>query len=227
MTTAAVVLFAACALAFGEAPRATMTKFMVKREGPDVPKDSFAAQPRMIYRAGSQHCRVEENPDLQHGLWIVLIINEPDIWVVNRLTKTARHTTDAGPTYNCRLLMFGNAEDIKSAEDLKKPLMELEFGREIEYFRSRSGPPTPGPDWQGKATMVYATRAGEAQLFLFTAGDPEAPVAVFRKNDETGKTIVRDFIYGEYAQVPFDPKLFAKPEGVKIEEAQPPPAPPR
>jgi hypothetical protein len=40
---------------------------------------------------------------------------------------------------------------------------------------------------------------------------------VIRKNDNTREI----FWYGEYAQLPFGAKLFAKPEGVKIEEALP------
>jgi hypothetical protein len=49
------------------------------------------------------------------------------------------------------------------------------------------------------------------------AGNPEAPVSVVRKDDKTRKI----FWYEEYSQMPFDAKLFAKPEGVKIEEVHP------
>jgi hypothetical protein len=194
-----------------------MTMLMVKLESPEIPKDSFAAQAKRMYRAGSRYCRIEENPDLEHGIHGLLILNEPDSWMINRLTKMGRHMVDPGPTFNCRMPIFADAEEIKSAGDLKKPLIKLEFGRELEYFRSGSGAPTAGPVLQGKATMVYTVQVGNWQLFLFTGGDPEAPVAVIRKNDKTREI----FWYGEYAQLPFDGKLFAKPEGVKIEEAQP------
>ena len=138
--------------------------------------------------------------------------------MINRLTKVARHIVDPGPTFNCRMPIFSNVEEIKSAaQDAKEPPKQLEFGRELEYFRSVSSAPNPGPVLRGKSTMVYAIQAGDSQLFLFTGGDPEAPVAVVRKNDK-----MRDiFWYGEYAQLPFDPKLFAKPDGVKIEETHP------
>ena len=113
--------------------------------------------------------------------------------------------------------MFANREEIKSAEDLNRQPMQLEFGRELEYFRPRSAAPNPGPALQGKPTMVYTVQAGHSQLFLFTSGDPEVPVAVIRKNGKTHET----FWYGEYAQVPFDATLFAKPEGMKIGEMKP------
>jgi hypothetical protein len=65
--------------------------------------------------------------------------------------------------------------------------------------------------------MVYTVQAGDSQLFLFTSGDPEVPVAVVRKNGKRHET----FWYGEYAQVPFDATLFAKPAGMKIGEMKP------
>jgi len=206
-----------CAVALGADAPATMTKLIVKLESPAIPKDSFAAQAKRMYRAGSQYCRVEENPDLENGIHGLLIMNEPDSWLINRLDKTARHMVDPGPTYNCRMPIFVNGEDIKSSEDLNAPLMQLEFGRELEYFRPTSGAPTPGPVLQGKPTMGYMVQVGDSQLFLFTSGDPEVPVAVIRKNDKTREIMW----YGEYAQVPFDAKLFAKPEGVKITEVKP------
>jgi hypothetical protein len=217
MRTAAAVLLIVCAGAVGEDRPAMMTKLMVKLESPEIPKDSFAAQAKRMYRAGSGYCRIEENPDLEHGIHGLLITNEPDSWMINRLAKTARHIVDPGPTFNCRLPIFADAEDIKSAQDLKKPLIQLEFGRELEYFRSGSAAPNPGPVMRGKATMAYTVQAGDSQLFLFTGGDPEAPVAVVRKNDKTREI----FWYGEYEQLPFEAKLFAKPEGVEIEEVQP------
>ena len=217
MKAAAVLLLALCAEVSGEDTPATMTRMMVKLESPDVPKDSFAAQAKRMYRAGSRYCRIEENPDLENGIHGLIIINEPDSWMINRLTKTARHILDQEPTLNCRLPIFAAAEDVQSAEDLKKPMMELEFGREMEYFHPKSAAPKAGPVLRDKSTMVYTVKIGEWQLFLFAAGDPEVPVAVVRANDKKREI----YWYGEYELLPFDAKLFAKPEGVKIEEHDP------
>jgi hypothetical protein len=214
MKTAVVMLLAVSAAAFGEDAPATMTKLMVKLESPEIPKDSFAAQPKRIYRASARYCRTEENPDPENGIHGLMIVNEPDIWMINRLDNSARHIVDEGPTFNCRMPIFATNEDVKSAADVDKPVMQLEFGRELEYFRPRSKAPTAGPVLQGKATRVYTVDDGGWQLFLFTGGDPEAPVSVVRKNDKTREILW----YGEYEQLPFDAKLFARPEGVKIEE---------
>jgi len=209
-------LLGICLSARGEDVPATMTRLMVKVESPDIAKDSFAAQAKRILRAGSGYCRIEENPDLANGIHGLLITNEPDSWMINRLDKTARHFVDQGPTFNCRLPIFGNSDEIKSAKDANRPLMRLEFGREFEFFKEKSGPPHPGPVMQGKETKVYSADWEGWHLFLFTSGQPEIPVAVVRKNEKT-----RDIIwYGEYLELPFDPQLFAKPNDVKIEEVR-------
>ena len=193
-----------------------MTRLMVKLESPEIPKDSFAAQAKRMYRAGSRFCRIEENPDPANGIHGLLIINEPDSWLINRLDNTAKHVVDPGPTYNCRMPVFVSGEDIKSPEDVRKTLMDLEFGKELDFFKPRSGEPKPGPVMREKATMVYATQVGEWQLFLFTAGNPEAPVAVVRSSSK-----IREIVwFGEFEQVPFDAKLFAIPDGIKIQETK-------
>ena len=118
MKTVATLLWVCCAVALGEDAPRMMTKLTVKLQSPEIQKESFAAQSKLIYRAASGYCRIEENPDLEHAIHGLLITNEPDVWMVNRLDRTARHIVDPGPTYNCLLPMFVNGQDIKSAEDL-------------------------------------------------------------------------------------------------------------
>ncbi|MBZ5602667.1 MAG: hypothetical protein LAO79_10210 [Acidobacteriia bacterium] len=62
--------------------------------------------------------------------------------------------------------------------------------------------------------MAYLIQLADSQLFLFKSGSPGVPVAVIMST-EKGRSI---FWYGEYEEVPFDPKLFAKPQGLKVEE---------
>jgi hypothetical protein len=199
----------------GQEPPHAMTKLVVRLESSDTPEDSFAAKPKTRYRAGNGYCRIEEMPDDEQGIHGLVIINEPDIWMVNLFTKTARHYVDSGPTFNCRMPMF-QGDQIKSSDDTKNPILDLEFGRDIEYFKSKEVASKPGPVLRDKPTTAYALEVGDSQLLLFTTGTPEQPWAVARRS---GKT--RDiFWYATYEQLPFDPKLFAKPADVKIEEVK-------
>jgi len=168
-----------------------------------------------MYRGGNGYCRTEELPDPEHGIYGLMIINEPEIWMVNLLNKTAQHYVDSGPTFNCRMPMF-RGDEVKSAADLKNPLLELEFGQEIAYFKGKGATPKEGPVLRDKPTNVYTSEVGDSQLFLFTTGTPERPWAVARQHGNTREI----FWYGTYEQLPFDPKLFAKPVDVKVEEAK-------
>jgi hypothetical protein len=202
---------------FGQQSPPTMTKIVARLDAPKVTEGSFAAMPKAMYRAGTRYCRIEESSDNEHGIHGLIIFNEPDEWLINLLTKTGKHLTDPGPTFNCRLPIFVNVEDIKSAADVNKPLMGLEFGRERAFFVERGATPTQGPTLQGKPTRVYTVRIADSQLFLFTNGDSERPVAVARQRGNTQET----YWFGEYEEIPFDAKLFARPEGVNIEEVRP------
>ena len=141
---------------FGQQLPETMTKLSVRLQSPEVPDDSFGAKPKTMYRAGNRYCRTEEQPDHEHGIHGLLIINEPDVWMVNLFTKTAQHFVDSGPTFNCRMPMFIGDQE-KSGADTKNPLLELEFGRELAYFKEKEATRREGPVLQGKPTTVYTT----------------------------------------------------------------------
>jgi hypothetical protein len=215
------ILIATCLLSgslFAQQPPTpkTMTKMEVVLQSPDAPAGSFAAQPKVMYRAGTQYCRTEEALDADRGIHGVAVINEPDFWLVNLVDHTARHAVDPGPTFNCRFPVF-SGRAIKLPEDQGKQIMELEFGYEIPFFKKAGATPKPGPVLQTKQTTIYQTKIGDVTLALFTYGEPERPLAVvWTRGDEHDI-----YWYSGYGQVAFDPKLFAKPENVKIEDPKP------
>jgi hypothetical protein len=104
-------------------------------------------------------------------------------------------------------------EQVKPAADMKNPLLELEFGQELGFFNGKGAALKQGPVLRDKPTSVYSVDVGDSQLFLFTTGTPERSWAVTRKHGNVNEI----FGSGTYEQLPFDQKLFAKPEGVKIE----------
>jgi len=194
-----------------------MTKLVVRLQSSEFPETSFASQPKTMYRAGTGYCRIEEFPDLENGIHGLVIMNEPDTWMVNRLNKSAKHFVDEGPTFNCRMPVF--VDQVRSVEDTKTKLMQLEFGRELAYFKRNGATESEGPVLQGKPTKAYSLEVEDCTLFLITTGTPERPVAIARdraepKNRET-------YWYGAFEQVPFDIKLFEKPQGVTIEDVKP------
>jgi len=189
-----------------------MTKMVVQLQGSDSLPGGFAAQPKTMFRAGTQYCRIEEEPDVEHGIHGLVIINEPDIWMVNLEDKTAKHMVDDGPTFNCRLPIFaGWLSDVP--EDEAGPIAELEFGHELEFFKNQGARPETGPVLQTKQTTAYFLKFGESAVVLFTYGAPERPLGVAWKRGEKHDIL-------SYSEVPFDAKLFAKPDYVKIVESK-------
>lgn len=191
--------------ALAEEPPRTMTKVEVRLEGPDIPAGSFATKPKVMYRAGTRYCRTEEAPDPEKGIHGLGIINEPDYWMVNLLTKTGQHAVDPGPSFNCHLPIFADSDK------------NLEFGLELQYFKSKGATPGPGGVLQTKSTTLYRVEIGDSILALYTYGTPELPMAAARVRGSKGEI----FWFSGYGQLPFDAALFAKPGGVRIEYHKP------
>jgi hypothetical protein len=191
----------------------TMTKLTVQLDGPGIPKDSFVRKPKTIYRATNQYCRVEEAVDTEQHIQALLILNEPDAWMLNLLDKTGRHVVDPGPTFNCHLPVFsGPLPD--SDDDVDYSKLGLEFGRELEFFKGKNARVQKGQVLQHQETTMYFIELGKTRLALFVYGPNDFPLALGRTCNEKGEI----FWYSSYGQVSFDPKLFAKPEGVSISE---------
>lgn len=197
-----------------DAPK-TMSKITVQLDGSAVPQDSLARKPKTIYRAGNTYCRIEEPPDTERNIHGLLIVNEPNAWMVNLATKTAQHTVDPGPTFNCHLPIFsGPVPNTHDEVDYAK--LGLEFGYELEYFQKMGAVrQAPGPVLQKQQTIAYFLDMGGTRFALFTYGPNEFPLLVAHTVGNKGEM----FWYSGYGQVSFDRTLFAKPEGVTIAEA--------
>jgi hypothetical protein len=188
-----------------------MTHLIVQMSGTDIPADSFAAKPKVYWRASNQYCRVEEEPDPENGIHGTLILNEPDVWMVNLADKTAKHLVDQGPTFNCKLPIFALDPEIA-----KSKIGELEFGRELEFFRANGAKPVDGPKLQFKANYFELTIA-DSVLKLVERADIHAPILIglIRGNKVLQ---VRYSLWDD--QEPFKAGLFARPDGVRIEEVK-------
>ncbi|HEX8171400.1 MAG TPA: hypothetical protein VF824_12740 [Thermoanaerobaculia bacterium] len=91
LSACAAPLFADCA------PQRTM-KIVTAMERPGLAPDAYAAQPRTLYRLGTRYARLEEpeNPaEHVHGL---IIVSEPDIWMINLADLSGQHIVDPGPS---------------------------------------------------------------------------------------------------------------------------------
>jgi hypothetical protein len=204
------------AAAWAQQPPATMTRMDVLIQGSDNSAADSAAKSKVLYRAGDLDCRMEEQADPAHGIHGLMIIHEPDAWMVNLASHTALHIVNTGPVFHCRMPIFADRLRDMPADE-QKPIGDLEFGREIEFFSDRGAKPHPGPILQGYKTTMYELQFGASSLALFTQGDPDLPLAVVWRREKNHEV----FWYSSYTQMPFDAALFTKPGGVTITEAKP------
>jgi hypothetical protein len=206
------ILFAFAAILGGAQTASTptnMTHLIAQMSGTDIPPDSFAAKPKVFWRASNQYCRIDEEPDPANGIHGRMIINEPDAWLVNLADNTAKHMVDQGPTFNCQLPIFAN-----DPETLKTLIGKLEFGRELEFFQANGAELVAGPKLEFKADY-YELKIGDSVLKLVERSDVHVPIMIgLVQGDKV--TVVRYSLWDDH--VPFNADLFAKPTGVTMEE---------
>jgi len=197
-----------------DSPKA-MRKIVVQLDGPDIPQDAFVRKPKTMYRAGSRFCRIEEALDTARNLQQLVVVNEPDFWIVNLADKKGNHVVDSGPTFNCHLPIFSGPPQ-GSSDTTNYAELGLEFGFELEFFKKMGATPHPGPVLQTKETTAYVLNFGDTRLALFTYGPDQNPLLLGRTYKDHGEL----FWYSGYGTLAFDPKLFAKPEGISFTEAK-------
>ncbi len=212
--------------ALNQSPQQTperMTRLAVRFQSPEVPANSFGAKPKLIYRGGDRYCRVEEAADIEHRIQALAIINEPDAWFVNLVTKTGRHKVDSASTQVCHLPLFAQDENRSPNREAHALRKALEFGREISYFQALGISPTNGPILFGKPTRAYTFEDRDFRLQLFTTGVSEHPLVVAR----TSGSRQEFYFYDAFEEIPFDPNLFVKPLRITIQEDVAPQTSPR
>ena len=176
---------------------------------PGIPKDSFANQPLVMYRAGAQRFRVEEAPDAANGIHQLMVSNWPDVWVVNLLDKTGQHVKDDDlvPVVHAPVITADPSLGVPSAWD------KLEYGCEAQFFSENKAEQVPTE----KHDMIkHSLVEGAWRLTMVTAKDNPRPWMMILSKD--GKVTWAIRYTGYVQQDAADPALYAKPEGIKFTE---------
>lgn len=99
---------------------------------------------------------------------------------------------------------------------VKSKLGQLEFGRELNFFKDNNARAVDGPKLEF-TTNYYELTIGDAVLRLVERADIHAPLMIGLA--QGGKvTRIRYLLWDD--QVPFKADVFAKPSNVRIEEAK-------
>lgn len=185
----------------------TMVKLSMRLIEPEPEAGSFAAQPRVLWRADTKYARIAEAPDLENHIHGLTILNEPDIWMINLSDKSGKHIVDRGPSLDVHLPIF------PAPAGVKMKLRELEFGKELEFFAINGATVSVGEVLKGKPAERHELTMSGRKLILWTDTASKKPVRI--SMTFSGQTQTVEYVSYEDG-LPFDPSLFQPPAGLTL-----------
>jgi len=199
----AALLLLACSLAVQAQEKMLFVEYRVV--SPKLAPSNAESQARKLWLVGNKYMRFEDvpNPDTNiHGL---IIVAEPDIWVIDRKTGKGQHSVDPGPGYSVHFPML--------ATETSARLKALEFGGELEFFQGNGANELASQVVEGVTCRVLALTLDDRELFLFLRKDGK-PFQITVKSDAAEYSI-RILKYDSGMQP--DLGLFKPPPGMKFD----------
>ena len=186
----------------------SLLKVVTTIETPDLPPNHFYRAPKTLYRLGERQGRVEEAPNRESGIHLLIVVNEPDIWMANLTQRKGRYQRDPGPTYYFQARVFGdpavNSTFIRS----------FEIGCEVAWMRGAGIKPKQTKHSTLGAVSTFEFIEGAERLVLFERNGKPLRVELF---GPSGWVMAMNYLSYE-ANLKANPKLFTKPEGIHFEE---------
>lgn len=180
-------------------------------EGPAIEDAPFLGNKRKIWRVGRTYMRSEQGFNPSIGYEMLMIVAEPDYWVINRSTFSGQHGIDKGPTFNTVAPVLS-----KFAAIYSDSLLTFELCREISFFVQRNASPVRSETVDGVACELYELTFDDYTLTLYVRKDRLVPFQA--KLSRAGATLLT-VSYDDY-QSDLDPDftLFRPPAGITITE---------
>jgi len=183
-----------------------MARIVFRNVSPGVAADSAARQPHTLFRVGQRLGRLDYPPNPDAGTHLVVIVNEPRIWVVDRGHKTVAESRDPGPSYVFRA-------PVLKAKDQPSLLPSLEFGREFDFLRTHGAVPAQTETADGAGADRYEVAIEDLTVVLIAA--PGQRIARELQISKDGK-LYREFHYDTY-ELDLEPdiRLFLPPRDLR------------
>jgi hypothetical protein len=186
----------------------SLTRIVVRYVASDLPEGE-SAKPKTIYLAGTVHARIEQNHGTTDNSPNLIIVNQPDIWLVDLGRKIGTHSINPGPDFTIHNPILG--------ADCPEELFDFEFGREIEFLKS-VGAKTLEPKQIGERRCeTHEFEAGNYLVVVYVDAVKKLPVELKAFQDGRVKFRVEYISYD--VDLPFDSSLFAPPNNVEFSEA--------
>jgi hypothetical protein len=178
---------------------------------PGVDPRSFAAQPKSFYRIGDDRVRTEEDVDAVNRIHGLIVIAEPNIWMVNLYDRSGQHIVDPGPTFFAHAPVF-------ALDGVSAKLMALEFGCEGGFIAANAPAAVRTERVGGRSYEVHRIEDGaDAAEILEQSGASTPAFARYYH----GVKLVFAVRYDLYMTgLPNDPALFTAPADIRYQEQQ-------
>ena len=197
------LLFLACSFSAHAQEKMLYVEYRVL--SPQLPPLSAESQPRKLWLVGNKYMRFEDVPNPETNIHGLIIVAEPDIWVIDRKSNKGQRSVDPGPSYAVHFPML--------ATETSARLRQLEFGGELAFFQQNGAKERAPQVVDGVSCRVFTLEVDDRELLLFLRKDGK-PFQITVKAD-SGEYSVRILRY-EPGSEP-DLSLFKPPVGVKFD----------
>lgn len=199
LSLAIILCLAGASDALAGCAPARMLRIVTAVEAAGVPADHFASQPKTLYRFGNAKGRVEEALNRQTGMQILVIVNEPDVWMINRANMTGQHMVDTGSSLDFRAPILPGVKSDR--------WKDFEFGCEEDFMKQAGARVESVAD--GKTRYTHTADGVKASLLVNGKRRPE------RLEIESAEARYA-IKYVTYEDAELQPDLFARPDGVRL-----------
>ncbi len=183
-----------------------MLRVVTALDVPGARRDHFVRVPKTLYRYGERYGRIEEARNPESGLHLLVVVDEPHLWVADRVSQTGNYQRDQGPTFRFRAAIFGDPS-IRSTF-----INSLEFGCEVAWLSSVGAARKKVRHETLGAVERLEYSEGNESVHLYLRSDTPSRLELHR--DSQLRVAVQ---YLEYeAGLPFEPALFQRPEGIRF-----------
>lgn len=200
----------------------SLVSMTVRNVTPGLQASDPRAQPKRLWRKSEKFLRSLDQPVVSQALQdpkapmarqALVIVAEPDVWMIDMASREGRHSVDKGPVLEVRAPILGPGT-------APPEFMSLEYGCEAEFVKVRAPLAQRTVRWGGVDAGIHTYVVGTASLAILLDDRTGEPFIITYVRDGRPVTII---IYDEYRRdQPDQPELFRPPPDVKITEAEAP-----